>query len=184
LLVLLSFVSSLRVQLEESERAATRQAKLCSARLHYLQGVDELVQQSKAGPVDFEHMDTSDNEESSSSGAAAGAPALSSSPPPPPPRKAVRSVRNNANNDMDIDATAEGAAAAASASAVASSSSSSAAAVVPASSGGKSATAAEADPALNFTVTPQLRLDRMFAEHLLRNSQSPFHSLRTACRDR
>jgi hypothetical protein len=169
-LVLLSFVSSLRVQLEESERAATRQAKLCSARLHYLQGVDELAQQSKAGPVDFEYMDTSDNE-SSSSAAAAGAPASSSSPPPPP-RKAVRSMRNNANSDMDIDATAEGAAAAASASAVASAAP--AASAVPPSSGGKSATAADADPALNFTVTPQMRLDRMFAEHLLRNSPSKF----------
>jgi hypothetical protein len=146
------------VQLEESERAASRQAKLCSARLHYLEGVDQLAQQSKAGSVDVERMD--DEAESGAEALASGS-SLSQQSPSPPPRKS-RTARN-VQEDMDVDASSAAAAAPASLSL------SAGASVQPASK----AAPAETDDALatSFVVTPQLRLDRIFAEHLLRNSQ-------------
>jgi len=149
-------VQALKKKLEESERSAARQSKMCSARLHYLHGVESLAQQSKLGPVDFDHVDAEEPEQTEPL----------SPPPPPPPRKAVRAQRN-VHEDMEIDGASASPAPSLSLSAA---SVSPAPASRAASKAGAAATD-EAAAATSFVVTPQLRLDRIFAEHLLRNNR-------------
>jgi hypothetical protein len=145
----------LPVQLEESDRAAARQAKLCSVRLHYLEGVEKLAQQSKTGPVELDQMEEEEEIEEVQQISASPPP-----PPPPPPRKSNRTSRNT-REDMDVDSSSSTVGAVGSVSSV----------VAPAISLSKSSPEVDETLTTTFVVTPQLRMDRIFAEHLLRNSQ-------------
>jgi len=136
------------IQLEESERAASKHAKLCTARLNYLQQVDQLAVQNKNGHADFESL-----EEEEQGGAFMGVQGESQ----PPPRKAVRAARNV--HDTEMDASSQ----------PISLSLTAASPAMPAAKPDEEDRAAEA-----FTVTPRMRLDRIFADHLLRTSQSHF----------
>ena len=137
------------VQLEESERAASKQAKLCTARLSYLKQVDQLALQNKDGQADFEVL-----EEEEQGGQAADSDEPQRQSRPPPPRKAARAGRN-VHEEMEVDGPHPF--------------SLSLSAASPATPAAKPA---EDDVADNFSVTPRMRLDRIFADHLLRTSQS------------
>lgn len=136
------------VQLEESERAASKQAKLCTARLNYLKQVDQLALQNKDGQADFEVLEEEEQE-----GQAASSDESQRLSQPPPPRKAARAGRN-VHEEMEVDAPHP--------------ISLSLSAASPATPAAKSA---DDDVAENFAVTPRMRLDRIFADHLLRTSQ-------------
>lgn len=144
------------LQLEEADRAASKQARLCSLRLSYLEQVEKLAQQSKSGPVDFERM--ADEEEGDP------AVAVGSIPPTAAAAGSAKTKSRSTRNASEMDTDSAEAAVAGSLALAASASSSAAAAAATASS-------SESADSRAFTVTPQMRLDRIFADHLLRNSQ-------------
>jgi hypothetical protein len=133
-------VQALKRKLEDSDRVAAKNGRLCVQRLSYLKQVESLADENRSGTAEYERMD--DEERLSTlplatvRPAAAAAAASSSTP-----------SRNNAassSSAMEVDDENEAKAASASSSAPMSE---------------------------EFVVTPQLRMDRIFVDHLLRTSK-------------
>lgn len=158
---LIADARGLKRKLEEASKQASKQARLCSHRLQYLRQVESLAEASKNGaPVELEGLD--DDEASAArkakldaAAAAADGDDLSSSLPLT--RKRNASAPAPASASMEVDTPSPSAAGGP---------------ARIARSGSLSEAQLREDEDRPFSVTPQIRVDRIFADHLLRSGRA------------